>query len=57
VIAGGFDWFNAFKKLLNIRERLQGSKYPDPEVSVQSITNTGKIKLSFSNDMFVPPLD
>jgi hypothetical protein len=33
------------------------SKYPEPKISVSSITNTGKIKFSFSNKMFVPPLE
>ena len=47
----------AFRSLLNPKVEKNASKYPDPEVSVTSITNTGKIKLSFSNQMYVPPLD
>jgi hypothetical protein len=42
---------------LNPKLERNESKYPEPEIYVSSITNTGKIKFSFSNKMFVPPLE
>ena len=53
----GFDWMNAFKSFLNLNLEKNDSKYPDPGVSISSISNTGKISISFTNKMFVPPLD
>ena len=43
--------------MLNPKDEKNASKYPDPQVSVSSISNTGKVILSFTNKMYVPPLD
>jgi hypothetical protein len=48
---------NSFRQLLDPKAERNASKYPDPTITVSSITNTGKIKISFSNKMFVPPLE
>ena len=48
---------NSFFRLLDPKNEKNASKYPEPNLTVTSITNTGKIKISFSNKMFVPPLE
>lgn len=47
----------ALRKRLDPTLEKNESKYPEPDIRVTEITNTGKIKISFSNKMFVPPLE